>query len=494
MRRSSVNTEDAEFDDATTAVLNYKGRVSPAQVRPKAAKLLGLESSTAALSLWPATATSSGAGVAKGLSKMQYDEDDARGPLLLTPTSPMSETETGASRWVPEWPEPDAAYVENLMRRRPAPITPPQHQALNVVTTDLDDPLVVWQQVAKLPAVSGIPRGADNLWHRTHGLHLPVDPLFVMQWMGAVLLTGGYILLVHPLVSYNPQATAVNIAGAVVIALSHSLSLAASAIDTQAPETKDSVRDIYFKQTWGVPVVDPTTGLCRVCCVQAGPGTRHCKRCNKCVVGLDHHCRWLNTCVGKRNYWLFFSSLVFAFLALLFVLSGAARLVYLAATDESAFDRTARLFLNQTPMDFNKVMSPPAIALVVVLAFYAVLAAAGLVSVAMLLTLHLRLCVMRMTTFEYAAMKYKQSQATDDDSSEMLPMSALPIYTAGALPSPTASPMPASPSRRSRRQSTTLAIHVISAPYRVTQAIWRFLGSIATRRQSKVTYDQLSYT
>ncbi|KAJ2756900.1 hypothetical protein GGI19_000488 [Coemansia pectinata] len=497
MRRSSASTEDAEFDDATTAVLSYKGRVNPTQVRPKAAKLLGLESSTAALSLWPATATSttSGTGVAKALSKMQYDEDDARGPLLLTPTSPMSETgETGASRWVPEWPEPDAAYVESLMRRRPAPTTPPQHQTLDVVTTDLDDPLVVWQQVTRLPAVSGIPRGADNLWYRTHGLHLPVDPLFVAQWTGAVLLTGGYIALVRPLVSYNPQATAINIAGAVVTTLSHALSLAASAIDTQAPETRGSTRDIYFKQTWGVPVIDPTTGVCRVCCVQAGPGTRHCKRCNKCVAGLDHHCRWLNTCVGRRNYWLFFASLAFAFLALLFVLSGAARLVFLAATDEPAFDRIARLFLNQTPMDYAKVMSPPAIALVVVLAFYAVLAAAGLVSVAMLLTLHLRLCVMRMTTFEYATMKHKQSQAADDDSSEMVPMSALPIYPAAALPSPTASPTPASPSRRSRRQSTTLAIHVIAAPYRVTQAIWRFLGNIATRRQSKVTYDQLSYT
>ncbi|KAJ2831240.1 hypothetical protein FBU31_002314, partial [Coemansia sp. 'formosensis'] len=323
MRRSSASTESGD----TIAVVGYKDRVTPTKVRPKAARLLGLESHTAALSLWPATAAAggSGASVAKAFHKMQYDEDDARGPLLLTPTSPLSET--GASRWVPEWPEPDAAYVESLMRRRPALTTPPQHQALDVAAaSDVDDPLVVWQQVARLPAVSGIPRGADNRWHRTHGLQLPADPLFVMQWVGALILTGGYVALVRPLVAHKPQAASVNIAGAVVIALAHSLSLAASAVDTQAPESRGSARDVYFKQSWGVPVVDPATGVCRVCCVQTACGTRHCKRCNKCVAGLDHHCRWLNTCVGARNYWLFFASLVFALLALCFVLSGAARL------------------------------------------------------------------------------------------------------------------------------------------------------------------------
>lgn len=33
---------------------------------------------------------------------------------------------------------------------------------------------------------------------------------------------------------------------------------------------------------------------------------RYCKLCGKTVMGLDHHCVWLNTCVGKRTYWAFF--------------------------------------------------------------------------------------------------------------------------------------------------------------------------------------------
>lgn len=42
--------------------------------------------------------------------------------------------------------------------------------------------------------------------------------------------------------------------------------------------------------------------------------TKHCSVCNKCVHVFDHHCKWLNQCIGRRNYLPFFICVVSAIL------------------------------------------------------------------------------------------------------------------------------------------------------------------------------------
>ena len=56
--------------------------------------------------------------------------------------------------------------------------------------------------------------------------------------------------------------------------------------------------------------------LCPECEVIRTNRSRHCSICNKCVERFDHHCPWINNCVGVRNHNAFIFFLVSTALSL----------------------------------------------------------------------------------------------------------------------------------------------------------------------------------
>jgi palmitoyltransferase len=60
-----------------------------------------------------------------------------------------------------------------------------------------------------------------------------------------------------------------------------------------------------------------------MCTTHVSDDAKHCIRCNTCVVGFDHHCKWLNNCIGSLNYKYFVALIVVlqTWTALLLVLS-----------------------------------------------------------------------------------------------------------------------------------------------------------------------------
>lgn len=45
--------------------------------------------------------------------------------------------------------------------------------------------------------------------------------------------------------------------------------------------------------------------VCVICKTHVQEGSKHCCDCNSCIIGFDHHCKWLNNCIGVVNYTIF---------------------------------------------------------------------------------------------------------------------------------------------------------------------------------------------
>ena len=61
---------------------------------------------------------------------------------------------------------------------------------------------------------------------------------------------------------------------------------------------------------------------CDICNLKQELRVRHCLDCGKCVHTFDHHCIWLNNCIGEKNKFHFLLYLMVQ-LSQLFVLGGS---------------------------------------------------------------------------------------------------------------------------------------------------------------------------
>lgn len=76
----------------------------------------------------------------------------------------------------------------------------------------------------------------------------------------------------------------------------------ASALDPGYLRQKHNFMDLLSK-------IHPCE-MCPDCEVLRTPRSRHCAICNRCVERFDHHCPWLNNCVGVRNHSAFLVYLI----------------------------------------------------------------------------------------------------------------------------------------------------------------------------------------
>ena len=144
----------------------------------------------------------------------------------------------------------------------------------------------------------------------------------------------------------------------------------------------------YFKMVSNGSFVKYT--YCFTCNIFRPPRTSHCALCDNCCQRFDHHCKWLGTCVGKRNYKYFFT------LVLTLVINALIEIVYnIVIIIQSGKDKEEK----KIKFRFYTIFVLSCVILIDLLALFCFLGELQLV--------HLKLLIKNLTYYEFFKGKLK---------------------------------------------------------------------------------------
>ena len=232
---------------------------------------------------------------------------------------------------------------------------------------------------------------------RKHGFERPFDTYQVISWVVFGLYVVAFATLYVPLHYSDAE-------GVALICLYVLLAIATFVSAERTMHIDPSDVCVVIKRKAEAAHVPPpplppgATNFCYLCESNVRKRSKHCRRCNKCVDTFDHHCPWLNTCIGAVNYRHFLALLCTAFCLVT---------VHMATVVQSAV-----LLLTEAEARSEKRLGLPAVAhgVLLIVTFVALLAAWLLLL--QLFSFHLGLIYRRITTYEFIiAQRNKQKAA-----------------------------------------------------------------------------------
>lgn len=144
------------------------------------------------------------------------------------------------------------------------------------------------------------------------------------------------------------------------------------------------------------PEKQTLTLFCQVCESYVHERTKHCGSCNRCVELFDHHCKWLNNCIGAKNYKTFLiliilvgvQSFYYTITGLMYIIIGLSRL------------KTTKSRPGFCLIDSDKNRGISIFMSLLILAMI-IISSVIFIGICLLLKLHIKLLRFDFTTFEY---------------------------------------------------------------------------------------------
>lgn len=237
---------------------------------------------------------------------------------------------------------------------------------------------------------------------RLNGMQLPLNYLQVAGWIVYVTtaLLNFFILIQIQFEELKLGVLVVYI----VLYISHTTChITASWIDPSEKELRGmAVSNVpEFDRNIHAHVIE--NGRCHLCNINtSSKKTKHCSLCNKCVDHFDHHCKWLNNCVGRRNYAAFMASVVTALMISSLTSSLCIADLVLFYKDTGYLSVPAQNFVNCTLMyDVSSRYCRSSISFLVFLMSFGICALVIAFPLLHLCCFHVYISLLGVSTYEY---------------------------------------------------------------------------------------------
>lgn len=187
---------------------------------------------------------------------------------------------------------------------------------------------------------------------RINGLQLPLHPLQLVGWITfAVFILAAYLIIipVFPPAFQLPLFCTISVL-VVIHVCAHVAALAIDPADIDLRKTSTRKVVPEFDRSKHLHVIE--NGRCHLCNIKtSSTRTKHCSVCNKCIERFDHHCKYLNQCVGKQNYVPFLMCVASAVAAVLVILTAALAQIILFYVNPSWLNLWDKSFIANTALN-----------------------------------------------------------------------------------------------------------------------------------------------